>query len=205
LPRDKSTNHERIVAAAYKEFLEYGFADASIRRIASACNMSPAGLYRHYPSKEAMFSALVEPAYTGLKEAYISSSEAEMHEMEHKLTDSLWKNNDEIEKIMKYIYDNYDAFKLIVCKSGGTQYENYIHDLSVLEERTSERYLKELRRLGARFRTPSKKERHLFTTANISAIFLAVEHDLTRKEAIAYAKHMDAFMIAGWKVLFGID
>lgn len=205
MPRDKSANHEKIVAAAYAEFLEYGFVDASIRRIASVCNMSPAGLYRHYPSKEDMFAALVEPAYSGLKQAYLSAIEVEMNELGTLPTDSLWDNYSEVEWIMRYIYDHYDSFKLIVCKSKGTQYEHYVHDLSLLEEKVSARYIKELRKTGVNLRVPSKKEQHLFTTANISAIFLAVEHDLTKKEALTYAKHLDTFMVAGWKAMYGID
>lgn len=204
MPRDKSANHEKIVAAAYAEFLEYGFVDASIRRIASACDMSPAGLYRHYPSKEDMFAALVEPAYSGLKQAYISANEAEINELENTPADKLWESSSEVEWIMRYIYDHFDSFKLIVCKSKGTKYEDYIHDLSILEAKVTEKYIKELRKTGVKLSMPSKKEQHLFTTANISAIFLAVEHDLTRKEAMTYAKHLDTFMVAGWKAMYGL-
>ena len=46
--------------------MEYGFKDASMRRIANAVGMSAAGLYKHFVSKEEMFSALVEPSYQGL-------------------------------------------------------------------------------------------------------------------------------------------
>ncbi|MER1994290.1 MAG: TetR family transcriptional regulator [Eubacteriales bacterium] len=42
--RDKSSHHEKIIAAAWDEFLTYGFADASMRRIAAAAGMSAAGL-----------------------------------------------------------------------------------------------------------------------------------------------------------------
>ena len=39
--RDKAGHHELIMAAAWQEFLTYGFADASMRRIASL-STSPA-------------------------------------------------------------------------------------------------------------------------------------------------------------------
>ncbi len=68
MSKDKTENHEKIIVAAYEEFLTYGFNDASIRRIADACGMSASGLYKHFPSKEEMFAALVEPAYEGLKQ-----------------------------------------------------------------------------------------------------------------------------------------
>ncbi len=40
MPRDKTQSHIRIVEAARKEFLEYRFTDASLRRIASEAKIS---------------------------------------------------------------------------------------------------------------------------------------------------------------------
>ena len=50
MPIDKTANHEKIVAAAKKEFLTFGFTDASMRRIAAAAGMSASGLYKHFAS-----------------------------------------------------------------------------------------------------------------------------------------------------------
>lgn len=51
MARDKAGHHEKIMAAAWKEFLTYGFADASMRRIASSAGMSVSGLYKHFAGK----------------------------------------------------------------------------------------------------------------------------------------------------------
>ena len=64
------TDYDSEYEAAMAEFLEYGFKDASMRRIASAAGMSVSGLYKHFASKEDMFAALVEPACEGLLAAY---------------------------------------------------------------------------------------------------------------------------------------
>ena len=77
MARDKAGHHEQIMAAAWQEFLTYGFADASMRRIAAAAGMSAAGLYKHFPGKEEMFSALVEPAFQGLMALYRQEETAE--------------------------------------------------------------------------------------------------------------------------------
>lgn len=37
---------------------------------------------------------------------------------------------------MKYIYEHYDAFKLIACCSVGTKYENYIERLTEIETKS---------------------------------------------------------------------
>ena len=59
MPRDKSQSHARIVEAAKKEFLQYGFAEASLRRIAAEAGIQVSGLYKHFANKEEMFASLV--------------------------------------------------------------------------------------------------------------------------------------------------
>ena len=59
MPRDKTVNHEKIMDAAYREFLEYGFQDASMRRIASECGMSASGLYKHYNNNVIIYTVSV--------------------------------------------------------------------------------------------------------------------------------------------------
>lgn len=44
MPKDKTENHEKIMAAARAEFLKRGYIDASMRRIAADAGMSVAGL-----------------------------------------------------------------------------------------------------------------------------------------------------------------
>ena len=88
MPRDKTENHEKIVAAAFREFMDHGFQEASMRRIASACGMSASGLYKHFPSKEAMFAALVEPAIDGLMALYHEIEDDYFQELASKNPDS---------------------------------------------------------------------------------------------------------------------
>mgnify|MGYP000895255214 FL=1 len=52
MPKDKTENHKKIIAAAQKEFIAHGFKNASLRRIASEAGMSASGLYKHFSSKE---------------------------------------------------------------------------------------------------------------------------------------------------------
>jgi AcrR family transcriptional regulator len=51
-----------IVDAALKAFLEAGYAEASVNHIAAAAGVSIKTLYRHYDSKDDLFSAVMEAA-----------------------------------------------------------------------------------------------------------------------------------------------
>ncbi|WP_411291489.1 TetR/AcrR family transcriptional regulator [Sphingorhabdus sp.] len=53
------TKQDAILASARAEFFEYGFASASIERIAAAANVSKVTIYNHFQTKENLFSAMV--------------------------------------------------------------------------------------------------------------------------------------------------
>ncbi len=204
MPRDKTENHEKIVAAAFEEFRTYGFEEASMRRIAQACDMSVSGLYKHFPGKEEMFTSLVKPTLDGLLELY--------HEIEAEYFDDLSKNGradvsntkGELVRAMEYIYDHFDVFELIICKSKGSAYENFKHDIAKLEENVTLRYIEEIRKNGIHVKAVNLKEFHLLVTASIEALFQTVTHGFSRKEALHFAKTVETFYSPAWKEFFGL-
>lgn len=200
--RNKSMHRDRIIKAATEEFLNYGFKDASVRRIAAAAGMSAAGLYKHFERKEDIFSALVEPAYQGFMDL-ISGEVSKQSGIAETGDIGGLDNPGDARIAIRYIYDNLDAFKLIVCKSQGTKYETFLHDLAVLEEKVTVAFMEDLKKQGVQLNDYSMKELHLLTTANINAIFQTVEHDFSREEAIHYADTLDRFYGKAWGEFFG--
>lgn len=61
MPRDKTDTHNKLLPCIKQEFLEHGYEKASMQNIARRAGITAAGIYRHFPSKEAMFTAMVEP------------------------------------------------------------------------------------------------------------------------------------------------
>lgn len=202
MARDKAGHHEQIMAAAWQEFLNYGFADASMRRIAASAGMSAAGLYKHFPSKEEMFSALVEPAYQGLMALYLQEETAERKALEAGIVTEKWQSGGEARLAMTYIYDHLDAFRLLICKSQGTRYESFLHDLALEEEKTTMAMMELLKAQGHPINDVNPHQFHLLVTANVNAVFQAVQHDFTREEALNYADTLDRFFAKGWQTFF---
>jgi TetR/AcrR family transcriptional regulator, mexJK operon transcriptional repressor len=60
LQHTASRKEAQILDAARRAFLECGFAETSMEAIARAANVSKATLYAYFPSKEALFSHLIE-------------------------------------------------------------------------------------------------------------------------------------------------
>ena len=202
MTRDKALHHESIIEAATAEFLEYGFTDASMRRIASAAGMSASGLYKHFAGKEEMFAALVEPAYQGLMDLFRREADDQRRSVGNGDL-SQWENGRDAKMAMAYIYDHLDAFRLLVCKSQGTKYEGFLHELAALEEEMTLSFMEMLKQQGVKLRAFRMKELHLLTTANINAVFQTVEHAFTREEALHYADTLDRFFSKAWEEFFG--
>ena len=202
MARDKVGHHEQIMAAAWQEFLTYGFADASMRRIALSAGMSVSGLYKHFAGKEEMFAALVEPACQGLLNMFHLEAGGQEQFVEAGNLSTLETGQD-AKLAIAYIYDHLDAFRLIICKSQGTKYENFLHDLAVMEEKVTLSFMDMLKTQGVKLNEFNENELHLLTSANVNAVFQAVEHGFTREEAMHYADTLDRFFSRGWREFFG--
>lgn len=204
MPRNKTESHAKIMEAAKAEFLEFGFMDASMRRIAGNAGITAPALYKHFPGKEDMFAALVDPAIEGYMALYHEVENDYNEELKNMNKDSLWTGQKETVRGMTYIYDHFDEFKLIICRSQGTKYESFTHRMANLEEEVTQRYMKDLAKSGIKVKKVNKKELHLLVTTNVEAMFQPVIHDFSRKEALHFAETLDTFYLPAWKVLFGL-
>ena len=55
-----ASTRDRILVAAEALFAERGFAGTAVRDIAARVELNPASLYNHFPSKEALYEAVLE-------------------------------------------------------------------------------------------------------------------------------------------------
>ena len=201
MPKDKPASHKKVLAAAREEFMEYGFENASMRRIGSRAGMTAARLYRHCRDKADLFQELVSPSVEKIDawlDAHISRSIASMEANEI----DLWKDS-EIDMMRDLIYPNMEEYRLLLTKAQGTVYENYLHDLTERHQEKLIAFLPMLKERGFIPRTIDAKELHLLLSAYTTAIFEPVVHDYTEEEAYRCLETVEAFFLPGWKQLFG--
>jgi hypothetical protein len=65
-------------------------------------------------------------------------------------------------------------------------------------------YIKRARAAGYAVKDLSEGEIHLLSSAQYSAIFEIVLHDLSEEEALRYADTIWEFFSSGWRKLFGV-
>jgi AcrR family transcriptional regulator len=72
----QSDRREEILAAAQRCFARSGFHQASMQEICAEARMSPGGLYRYFPSKEAIIAGIAERDRADVAEQFRSIDES---------------------------------------------------------------------------------------------------------------------------------
>ena len=202
MPRDKTANHIKIMEAAREEFKEFGFDKASMRGIGARCGMTAAGIYRHCRDKEDLFDQLVAPAVERIHEwldshihRYIDAVQSE---------ESVLWGDSEVDMMREIIYPNMEEYHLLLAKSKGTKYENFLHDLTERHQNKLLEYMPMLSERGYPVWDMNPKELHLLLSAYTTALFEPVIHYYSLEEANRCLETVEAFFLPGWKQLMGL-
>ena len=204
MPKDKTDTYLRILPAAKEEFFEKGFEQASMRSIASRINMSAAGLYRHFADKEALFTALIEPALKASEAWYQAHKERDYELLDGNNLEVMWNSGADVNMILEVVYPNFDAFKLLICRSEGTQYSRFLHDLVMLEQEETLLFLEAAQKKGIAVKNVRPEELHLLLSAYVTALFEVVVHDFPLEDAKHYLKTFQTFFYPGWRAVLGL-
>lgn len=200
MPRDKTATHERLIPIVRQEFLEFGYQKASVNHIAELAGMSAAGLYRHYQDKADMFASLVEPTlaeYDQFCRTWQDGS-VQSHE-EYDPFGAAW-----LHELLDFVYDHFDALKLLICRSAGSPYEDFEERLIREEEQSSKAFAAELERSGGSPLPVTDDQWHLVATLYIRAVTEIVRHDMLREKAEEHIAFVREFFYPGMKRLFGL-
>lgn len=197
---------EEILKAAKEEFLTLGYTEASMRNIAKKANLTTGSLYYRFLDKAEMLDAVVgneaEELLTMFKRI---QNDFAKKKIENQVSEMGSYTENGLHVMIDYIYDHYDVFKIIICKSKGSKYEFYIDSLVDIEVENTYRFINELKDKKLKVREPSEDLIHILCTSFFASIFEVVQHDMKREEALKYADEIYAFNEAGWSVLLGLD
>lgn len=201
MPRDKTVSHKKVLAAAREEFMEYGFENASMRRIGQRAGMTAAGLYRHCRDKADLFREIVSPSIRKIDDWLDAHINRSIKTMESNEAD-LWKDS-EIDMMRQLIYPNMEEYRLLLTKAQGSPYENFLHDLTQRHQNQMLEFLPLLYEQGYMPKRIDPKELHLLVSAYTTAMFEPVIHDYSQEEAYRCLDTLEAFFLPGWKQLLG--
>ncbi len=204
---EKAENtRQNILNTALKHFLEYGFAGTSLRSIVKDAGLTTGAFYKYYPTKEALFDALIDPYVEELYGIYDSVLEEFQSLPPEKQTENMASaSGNGMDQMVNYVYDHYDNFKLLLRCSDNEKYGDMIHNLVGREMRSSKQYVDEMHRAGINVPDISVSLCHMIYSGFFSAIFQIIEHDMDRETAIENVGKLKKFYTGGWERLWKVQ
>lgn len=192
----------RILESAKKEFLTCGYEKASTNAICKNAGVTSGALYKRYSGKDELFCALVAPIADHFKKI-LQGVNDNFHDLpDNEKNDAAFTPKSQTNgyvDFIDFVYDHFDAFKLLITCAKGSSYEDYLHELVDILVSSTMRFIKETSReaviMGQKV-TPEII--HILITSHLNGLFEPVVHNMTRQDARVYAEQLQYFFNVGW-------
>ena len=195
---------ERIQQAALDEFSEKGFLGASLRQIVKNAGVTIGAFYGYFSSKEALFASIVEPHAAALMGRFMEAQTSFAELPEEQQPDHMGvESSDCVHWMVDYICRHREPVKLLLCRSEGTSYEHFVHNMVEVEVEYTLKYMDVLRRLGREIPELDEQMCHIIASGMFNGIFEIVIHDMPEGRALRYVDQLRDFYTAGWLKLMG--
>ena len=193
----------RLMSCAVAEFMEKGFAGASLRSIAAAADMTTGAIYGYFSGKEALFDAVVAPAADELYARYEGAQDRFYEQPLEAQTFERMRVYEErmMHDLLDFVYDNRDAFVLVFARSAGTAWERYLDRFIELEVRSTARYVREMREHGIGVVEPTPEMSRILAGMFFRGYLEPLLLGLSREAAHAFVADFERFFHAGYETI----
>ena len=193
--QDEKQTRQKLIECAKKEFLEKGYTKASLRSICVDAGVTTGALYFFFENKEDLFAAIVDPPLNGLKSIlykHFKEDEAEISEI-NSIDDIDMDHTEISDKIVGYIYDNYDSFMLLITKTENTVYENVVDEFVSMLEKSIPLTMVKLK--GYRI---DEYMSHWMSHISMDAFIHVIKHEKDVNKAKARLRAILNYLVMGW-------
>ena len=193
------------ILEARKEFMEYGYEKASLRRIAKEASVTTGAIYGYFAGKDALFAALTEDAaeelvelYTKVHSDFASLPPEEQPDMLNVVTEEC------VPWLVNYVYDHFEAFKLLLCCGAPGCGERFFDRLAEVEEQSCHDFVAAVEQMGYPVPKLGDALIHIVCSTFFRQIQEFVDHDIPREEAMSCSLILSRFQHAGWKKILNL-
>lgn len=195
---------KKILDSAMAEFLDKGFMNASLRTIASNAGLTTGAMYRHFKDKDALFCALVDDAIAFATKAVMMADSAHHMDLDNLGTEEHFEEeNRQTNELLNYIFDNFDAFTLLLTKGAGSTHEHFQEEICDLYTKNCEQTFNMMFRKQISTKKIDKMTTHFIASTVINAFMEIITHKMTKKAAFQYIENIVAFTRYGMMHMIG--
>ena len=161
--------------------------------------------YGYFSSKEALFASIVEPHAAALMGRFMEAQDFLRGTARRTAAGSHGRRILGLRPLDGglYICRHREPVKLLLCRSEGTSYEHFVHNMVEVEVEYTLKYMDVLRRLGREIPELDEQMCHIIASGMFNGIFEIVIHDMPESRALRYVDQLRDFYTAGWLKLMG--
>ena len=194
---------ERIMKSAQKEFLEHGYAVASLRVIAEKEGLTKGVVYSYFKSKDALFCELASPAVRFIEDDFENNKNRWALQTEDDRPAYSYEQS--VQGFRTYahaVLDHYESFKLLLFCAAGSSLQDYKERIIQLYAESFHIHYPAFFKAGSKQGIISEMFVHTLAATYVSFLEELVLHEPNRKEADDYALQMATFVYHGFEKLF---
>ena len=150
-----------------------------------------------------MYRSLVQPAADGFCELLQSVlNQFSAMSGEEQIKQMRRHSDDGFVKVVDYLYEYFDEFKLLFTSGENTIYQEFIHRVVELDTGCTEKYIEVSGNDAISSGRLTPELSHLLSSAVYTGMFEVVIHDMPKAQAIEHIQKMRRFYTAGWQTIF---
>jgi Transcriptional regulator len=199
----KEDKYKSILDAARAEFIQHGFKDASMRRIAKNANVGLSNIYNYYKSKDNIYLCVVQPAIDALQ-SYMTN-----HHTEKDVHLEIIASKKYREEVMGEFIELIDTYKteiyLLLYSSEGSSAGNFRSMFTGFTAQIGRNYLVSVKKHYPEANTViSDFFMHAYASWMTGTIGEIIRHDIKKHKVKEFFDDYFRFTTAGWRELIEI-
>ena len=196
---------KKILESAMAEFLEKGFMNASLRTIAANAGLTTGAMYRHFKDKDALFCALVDDAIEAATKAVMMADVSHHLDLTNLVSEKHFEEENRLtNELLNYIFDNFDAFTLLLTKAAGSTHEHFQEEICNLHTNKCEETFNWMYENHISTKKIDRMTVHFIASTIINAFMEIITHKMTKKAAFQYIENITEFTRYGMMHMMGI-
>lgn len=179
---------ERLIQSGKKEFLAYGYRQASLRRICQNAGLTTGAVYSCFANKEALFCEVVGNVVEDLKQLMQETCEQECRDSNATLDGDIL--------VTSYLWEHKEVIMILLEGAEGTEYENTIADMEAMMARLFDTFYQQY--AGERM---DEELLGIIVASRIRSTFEIIKGDYTLERTLELAKQMSIYANAGFQTI----
>lgn len=192
---------ELLIKSAKAEFMEKGYNKASLRSICANAGVTTGALYFFFKDKGDLYKQCIGEAVDGLNnilKTHFDNDNLIIESIDFDLECEGEDHSELAQMLIHHIYKNYDEIILLLTKSQGSEYENFVDELVEYIEKHSLEVTEMFSEKTGKKKKLNKYMLHFMIHLLVTSFVHLVTHEPSEQKALANIRKIFKVTMNGW-------